>query len=138
MKLTRRGRFVFGSLFIAIFVMISGMVGIPPATSPTKAEAMIAVREAQAEVLLEYQNSDKLTDMQLVELLSATGFTGQDLREAWAIAKKESNGRPLAHNGNRKTGDNSYGMFQINMLGSIGEERRIKFGLKYKASKSKP
>jgi hypothetical protein len=71
-----------------------------------------------------------LTDQQLVELLSAVGFTGQDLKEAWAIAKKESNGRPLAHNGNIKTGDNSYGMFQVNMLGELGVDRREQFGLK--------
>ena len=46
---------------------------------------------------------------------------------------KESRGNPLDHNGNRKTGDNSYGLFQVNMLGSMGQERRDKFSLEYNA-----
>jgi hypothetical protein len=70
-----------------------------------------------------------LSDLELVALLKAVGFEGQDLREAWAVAKKESSGRPLAHNGNASTGDNSYGLFQINMLGELGADRRAKFGL---------
>ena len=71
-----------------------------------------------ASTLLKYQNSGELTDRQLKELLSAVGFNGKHLIEAWAVAKKESNGRPLAFNGNHKTGDSSYGMFQINMIDS--------------------
>jgi hypothetical protein len=56
-------------------------------------------------------------------------FRGKDLVVAWAIAKKESNGRPLAFNGNHKTGDSSYGMFQINMIDNLGPDRREKFDL---------
>ena len=48
---------------------------------------------------------------------------------AWAVAKAESNGRPFAFNGNVKTGDSSYGIFQINMIGSLGPDRRQKFDL---------
>lgn len=66
----------------------------------------------------------------LKELLYEAGFRGNDLKEAWAIAMKESTGRPNAYNGNRATGDNSYGIFQINMIGSLGEARREKFNLK--------
>jgi hypothetical protein len=51
------------------------------------------------------------------------------LKEAWAVAMKESTGRPKSHNGNSNTGDNSYGLFQINMIGSLGEDRRKKFDL---------
>jgi hypothetical protein len=57
------------------------------------------------------------------------GFEGKELKEAWAVAKKESNGRPRAYNGNRNTGDNSYGIFQINMIGNLGPARLEKFGL---------
>ena len=71
-----------------------------------------------------------LTDKQLKRLLYVVGFRGKHLKEAWAIAKRETNGRPMAHNKNRHTGDNSYGLFQINMLGSLGEIRREKFGIK--------
>jgi len=36
----------------------------------------------------------------------------------------------MAYNGNRKTGDSSYGIFQINMLGNLGVDRKEKFELK--------
>ena len=91
-----------------------------------------------AHILLKYQNSTKLTDKQLKQLLSATGFKGRDLVEAWAIAKKESNGRPLAYNGNGSTGDSSFGLFQINMLRDLGPDRLAKFGLNYNSDLLNP
>jgi hypothetical protein len=77
-----------------------------------------------------YKPSEMLTDSELIELLSIVGFEGKALKTAWAIAKRESNGRPLAYNGNRATGDSSYGIFQINMLGNLGVDRKEKFNLK--------
>ena len=77
-----------------------------------------------------YKPSEMLTDSELIELLSTVGFEGKALKTAWAIAKRESNGRPLAYNGNRATGDSSYGIFQINMLGNLGVDRKEKFNLK--------
>lgn len=100
-----------------------------PAIAPTKAEALQAKVKEDNRLLAKFANAHTLTDMELAQLLFIVGFKGQDLKEAWAVAKKESNGRPLAHNGNRSTGDNSYGMFQINMLGGLGEDRREQFGL---------
>ena len=85
-----------------------------------------------------FENKTSLTDIELVWLLEAVGFEGQDLKEAWAIAKKESNGRPLAFNGNKLTGDNSYGIFQINMVDSLGEDRRTKFDLEHNAELFNP
>lgn len=69
------------------------------------------------------------TDEELLKLLSLVGFEGKALKIAWAVVKKESNGRPLAFNDNVKTGDNSYGIFQINMIGGLGVARRDKFDL---------
>lgn len=66
----------------------------------------------------------------LKELLHEAGFRGAALKTAWAVAMKESTGRPHAYNGNRASGDHSYGLFQINMIGDLGPERREKFGLK--------
>ena len=63
-------------------------------------------------------------------MLSAVGFEGKALKVAWAVVKKESNGRPLAFNGNTRTGDSSYGIFQINMIGGLGVARRDKYDLK--------
>ena len=77
-----------------------------------------------------YKPSETLTDGELKELLSAVGFEGKALKQAWAIVKAESNSRPMAYNGNRKTGDSSYGIFQINMLGELGIDRKEKFDLK--------
>lgn len=82
--------------------------------------------------LEEFKKAKKLTDEDLALLLFLVGFEGSDLKEAWAVAKKESNGRPLAYNGNTKTGDNSYGVFQINMIGNLGPERLEKFNLQNK------
>ena len=76
-----------------------------------------------------YKPSVALTDRELVQLLSYVGFEGNALKMAWAVAKKESNGRPMAYNGNRNTGDSSYGIFQINMLGNLGFDRKEKFDL---------
>ena len=77
-----------------------------------------------------YKGSDQLSDVELKKLLKAVGFEGQALKMAWAVAKKESNGRPMAYNGNRNTGDSSYGIFQINMLGNLGVDRKEKFELR--------
>jgi len=77
-----------------------------------------------------YKPSETLTDGELKELLSAVGFEGKALKTAWAIVKAESNSRPMAYNGNRKTGDSSYGIFQINMLGELGIDRKEKFELR--------
>jgi hypothetical protein len=71
-----------------------------------------------------------LTDKELLQLLKSVGFEGKALKLAWAVAKSESNGRPMAYNGNRKTGDSSYGIFQINMLGNLGDDRKEKFDLR--------
>lgn len=66
----------------------------------------------------------------LMDILKSVGFSGQALNIAYAIAMAESSGNAKAHNPNANTGDNSYGLFQINMLGGMGPERRAKYGLK--------
>jgi hypothetical protein len=85
--------------------------------------------KARTTKLEQFKKAKKLSDEDLALLLYLVGFEGNDLKEAWAIAKRESNGRPLAFNGNTKTGDNSWGIFQINMIGSLGPIRRDKYDL---------
>lgn len=65
----------------------------------------------------------------LLDLLYQAGFRGHGLDVAYAVAMAESSGNARAHNPNAGTGDNSYGLFQINMLGAMGPERRRQFGL---------
>jgi LysM repeat protein len=62
--------------------------------------------------------------------LQAAGLTGENLKTAWAIGMAESGGNPRAYNGNSKTGDKSYGLFQINMLGKLGPARLKQYNLK--------
>ena len=76
-----------------------------------------------------YKHSEMLPADDLKNLLWAVGFEGTALKTAWAVARVESNGRPLALNDNKSTGDESYGIFQINMLGKLGIDRKEKFDL---------
>ena len=112
-----------------MYALIIG--GMPPAIAYASAEgSTVTVQVSAVDPLEKYRGAKELSDTDLVDLLSAVGFEGKALKVAYAVAKKESNGRPLAHNGDTSTGDNSYGIFQINMLGSLGEDRRAKFQLK--------
>jgi hypothetical protein len=100
--------------------------------SISKIEAEIEKQKAKiAELQLKKFSVQKtpFTDVELAQLLSAVGFEGKALKTAWAVVKKESNGRPLAFNGNTRTGDSSYGIFQINMIGGLGVTRRDKYDL---------
>jgi hypothetical protein len=105
-------------------------------TSETASKEVFLVSKAKK--LESFENKVSLTDLELKELLSLVGFKGKDLVVAWAVAKKESNGRPLAFNGNHKTGDSSYGMFQINMIDDLGPDRRTKFDLESNAELFNP
>lgn len=69
-----------------------------------------------------------LSDAQIAGAAKAAGFSGSALAKAVAIALAESSGNPNAHNA--VPPDNSYGLWQINMLGSMGPARRKQFGLK--------
>jgi len=125
----------------AVAVAVENKVQEVVATEQVATEARPAVESEsvkKTKPFSYFENKTSLTDIELVWLLEAVGFKGQDLKEAWAIAKKESNGRPLAFNGNKLTGDNSYGIFQINMVDSLGEDRRIKFDLEHNADLFNP
>lgn len=104
----------------------------------TSATHKVAFSVSRAFVLKKYENAHTLTDTQLIELLKAVGFKGNGLKTAWAVAKSESNGRPFAFNGNTNTGDSSYGVFQINMIGELGPDRRDKYDLDFNAELFSP
>lgn len=61
-------------------------------------------------------------------LALAAGFTGNNAEIATAIALAESGGKVEAHNATPP--DDSYGLWQINMYGSLGPSRRNAYGLK--------
>lgn len=99
------------------------------AVTQVEAASQEALVLSTGEKLKKFENKGSLTDGELKELLYLVGFRGHDLKEAWAVAKKESNGQPIRFNGNVDTGDSSYGIFQINMIGMLGPNRREKFDL---------
>ena len=71
-----------------------------------------------------------LSDQELVEVLYNAGFRSDRLVQAFAVAKAESSGRAKAYNPpSNKTGDDSYGIFQINMIGNLGPDRRERYQL---------
>ena len=120
-----------GMITLFLFTVQPG----PTVTQAVMVETPKSTVQLKKETLEKYSNtvykpSENLTDKELKELLSAVGFEGKALKMAWAIAKSESNARPMAYNGNRNTGDSSYGIFQINMLGELGIDRKEKFELK--------
>ena len=92
--------------------------------------ASVTTQPPAPSVLAKYaERRAPLEPLELKELLKAIGFEGEALKLAWGIVMRESRGGPTAHNGNSNTGDNSYGLFQINMIGGLGADRREKYGL---------
>jgi hypothetical protein len=61
-----------------------------------------------------------LSVLEIYRLARRAGFSADndDAVTATAIALAESGGNPDAHNTNKKTGDNSFGLWQINMIGN--------------------
>jgi murein DD-endopeptidase MepM/ murein hydrolase activator NlpD len=72
---------------------------------------------------------DPMPDAKLVEILKAAGFTGEALSIAYGVAKAESGGVANRHSHPSLTKDDSFGLFQINMLGDLGPARRKTHGL---------
>jgi hypothetical protein len=66
----------------------------------------------------------------LVKLGLSQGLTPEKAITMAAVALGESGGRPGTHNNNRSTGDNSYGLWQINMIDALGPERARTIGIK--------
>lgn len=61
------------------------------------------------------------------KLAKSVGLGDSQAKMAAAIAMVESGGDPNAHNSTPP--DDSYGLWQINMIGSLGPARRKQFGL---------
>lgn len=66
---------------------------------------------------------------ELEQIALDAGFTPEEARIMAAIALAESSGNPSALNDNPGTGDLSYGLWQINMIGNLGPGRLNQFGI---------
>jgi hypothetical protein len=65
----------------------------------------------------------------LMQILYGAGFRGDALKTAFAVALAESGGRASAKSHPSLKKDDSYGLFQINMIGGLGPARRKQYGL---------
>ena len=68
----------------------------------------------------------RFSNAQITKILQKAGFSGNGLKIAQRIVFLESTNRPYALN----RSSNCYGLFQINMTGVMGDDRRTKYGLK--------
>jgi hypothetical protein len=69
-----------------------------------------------------------LSATEIARVAHRAGFRGKALETAVAVALAESGGNPKAHNATPP--DDSYGLWQVNMLGSLGPARRRQFHLR--------
>jgi murein DD-endopeptidase MepM/ murein hydrolase activator NlpD len=76
-------------------------------------------------------SKEALDDPTLRSKLEKAGFSGQGLENAMKIVRLESGGRPGALNPDASTGDYSLGLFQINMIGGLGQRRNEKYLKEY-------
>ena len=113
-------------------VRLINMAAARIAGAESKEEKLQEVKNLRTQMQLELfeDRTVPLAPLELKTLLRLVGFEGQGLKTAWAVVMTESNARPKAHNSNTRTGDNSYGLFQINMIGALGDARIEKFELK--------
>lgn len=127
---------ISGIILLAIGLTFGGFSNgtVPPAEAHQNEINRFRAAAVPIEVELKsyervFKKAEQLTPEELKDLLYEVGFRGERLREAWGTVMKESTGRPKSHNKNRNTGDNSYGLFQINMIDSLGPARLEKYGL---------
>jgi hypothetical protein len=125
---------------IAILACLSVFVGILTFSQPStnantssidraETQRLLALEKPAVKIKKKYKRSEQLSPKDLKAILYEAGFRGSNLKEAWAVAMKESTGRPRSHNDNPDTGDNSHGLFQINMIGSLGPARLKQYKL---------
>ena len=93
----------------------------------TKTEQTVSPTSPRKPV--EIHGSGTLSPEQVKSLALNSGFTEGQSDIVVKIARGESSFDPQAHNPDASTGDNSYGLMQINMLGDMGPERRKLFGI---------
>ena len=68
-----------------------------------------------------------ISGVKVAQAAHGAGFRDQTLVKMVAIARAESGWDPRAHNPNPP--DNSFGLWQINMIGALGPERRKLLGI---------
>lgn len=109
------------------------VVGLDNLKTTPKSQSLLVSTSPQVEfkrgdyriVKIKYDRAAQISEKDLRQILEKVGFTGNGLEMALAIAYYESTFRPASLN----RSSNCYGLFQINMSGSMGPDRRRKYGL---------
>lgn len=106
--------------------ILGGMIANPAVTG-----AIYAAYVDPAETVTPKAITADIKQRMLVVLSAAhaAGFRGDKLIVIVSLAGRESTFTPTAFNGNSATGDLSYGLWQINMIGSMGPANRTRFGI---------
>jgi hypothetical protein len=68
-----------------------------------------------------------LSNSELISVLSGAGFSGSSLETAFRVVRAESGGVAARHSDPSLLKDDSYGLFQINMLGDMGTRRNANY-----------
>lgn len=119
---------------VASFSLLGTLVvGLGNSNDVPQSQSLIVSSNLKAEfkrgsykiVKIKYDRAAQISKNDLKQILQKVGFTGHGLEMAMAIAYYESTFRPASLN----RASNCYGLFQINMTGSLGESRRKKYGL---------
>ena len=77
-------------------------------------------------------SQQRLSKQQIAQLARQAGWPEDKIPFVVGVTGAESDFKPKALNPNASTGDESYGLMQINMLGAMGPERLKAFGLQSK------
>lgn len=73
-----------------------------------------SVRSSAATASVGPRPTGALAPRELVSVLEKAGFRGEGLRTAWAVAMRESHGRPGALSPQNSNGTRDHGLFQLN------------------------
>jgi hypothetical protein len=105
-----------------------GVHGTPKDYSDLKAKhAQETIATKGSEGQSESIPQGNISVLQLKQLATNAGFSQNEIPIMVSIAMAESGGNSKAHN--KVPPDNSYGLWQINMIGELGPDRRKRYGI---------
>lgn len=93
--------------------MVSGIGGVGSTDTPTEPTPTATTTSTSGPA------AGALSGEEVARMLYGVGFRGSQLIKMLAISKRESGWSPTAHNPDASTGDNSWGLFQLNTLGDL-------------------
>jgi hypothetical protein len=114
---------------MAAMWFFDALTGTRPAVATTLPPLQGGGRNGRGPFMASSSGKGSLPVSNLGSLARSAGFPVEQAVIMAAIAMAESSGRARAHNNNRSTGDDSYGLWQINMIDRLGPERRRQLGI---------